>query len=127
MKIGPKIDLEPTLGSKISLLDAFGAMQKYHEFLVPFLRPKNREKLAREAARWCQRCTGTSSVVSFGGVGAPGRPRARPGTRYKKQGTRLKGLKAIGKRESWLDGKGNKASLRDLTRPKARGLANFLR
>ena len=32
MKIGPKIDLEPTLGSKISLLEAFGAMQKYHEF-----------------------------------------------------------------------------------------------
>ena len=55
MNISPQIDLEPTLGSKISLLEAFGAMQKYHRFLVPFLRPKNREKLAREAARWCQR------------------------------------------------------------------------
>ena len=40
MKIGPKIDLESTLGSKISLLEAFGAMQKYHEFLMPFLRVK---------------------------------------------------------------------------------------
>ena len=51
MKFGSKIDLEPTLGSKISLLEAFGAMQKYHEFLVPFLRPKNREKLAQRLVR----------------------------------------------------------------------------
>ena len=48
MKIGPKIDLEPTLGSKISLLEAFGAVQKYNEFLVPFFRPKNRENWSKK-------------------------------------------------------------------------------
>ena len=43
-------------------------------------------------------------------IWVPGRPRARPGTRYYK---RLVGL-------------GYKASLRDLTRPQARGLANWM-
>ncbi len=37
---------------------------------------------------------------------------------------KLKGLKAIGQMESWLVGKGKDAILRDLTRPKANGLAN---
>ena len=37
----PKIDLESPLGSNFSILEAFGAMQKYDEFLMRFWRPKN--------------------------------------------------------------------------------------
>ena len=36
-----EIDLESPLGSKFSILEAFGAMQKYDEFLMRFWRPKN--------------------------------------------------------------------------------------
>ena len=125
MKIGPKIDLEPTLGSKILLLEAFGAMQKYHRFLVPFLRPKNRGKLAQNAARRRPPFPESSAMGRFGVPWAPGRPRARPETRYKKQESRPKGLKAIGKKESWLFRKGNKAILRDLT-PKGQGPGEFV-
>ena len=48
MKMAPKIDLEPTLGSNFSFWGAFGAMQKYHDFLMPFLRPKKWKKLPKD-------------------------------------------------------------------------------
>ena len=88
-------------------------MQKYRDFLMSFSRLENRGKLVQDAARRRPPFPGCSG------------PRERPETRYKKQETRPKGLKAIGKEESWPFRKKKKAILRDLTRPKAKGLANF--
>ena len=48
MKMAPKIDLELTLGSNFSFSEAFGAMQKYHDFLRPFFRPQKRKKLPKD-------------------------------------------------------------------------------
>ena len=106
MKMVPKIDLEPTLGSKFSFWEAFGAMQKYHEFLVPFWRPEKSEKWAQGEAK---RRFGTHEVgpsIAFLRIWAPGAApfRAReylvPRYKgYKVQGTKVQGYKASSKRK----------------------------
>ena len=47
----PKIDLESPLGSNFSILEAFGAMQKYDEFLMRFLSLKKSENWPKERPR----------------------------------------------------------------------------
>ena len=121
MKMAPKIDLEPTLGSNFSFWEAFGAMQKYHDFLMLFLRPKKSKKLA-QGAFW------EAPAVTrdyFLGIWAPGRRLfARESTLYQgTKGTKYKVQRYKVKRQVR---KGNKAVLRDLTRPKAKGLANYI-
>ena len=103
MKMAPKIDLEPTLGSNFSFWEAFGAMQKYHDFLMPFLRPKKSEKVAQRPAKRRLGTHDSAPGKCFFGIWAPGRPRARPCTKVletRNKVQRIKGYWKEGKLES---------------------------
>ena len=100
MKMAPKIDLELTLGSNFSFWEAFGAMQKYHDFLMPFLRPKKSKKSA-QGALW--EAPAVNEELLSGDLGPRGGAfsRARvPCTKVQRlQSTRYKGTRLQGKFE----------------------------
>ena len=91
MKMAPKIDLEPTLGSNFSFLEASGAMQKYHDFLMPFLSPPKSEKLAQGQPRGASGPTTLDRVSVFLEYGPQGGPARDLVQDTKSQITRYKG------------------------------------
>ena len=101
MNMAPKIDLEPTLGSNFSFWEAFGAMQKYHDLLMLFLRPKKWKKLAQGAFWEAPAVNGELLSGDLGPRAAPFRAREYLVPRYKGykvQGTKVQGYKASSKR-----------------------------
>ena len=90
------------LGPLILGFFAFWHDAKRSRFFGTSLEAQKIGKLAQEAARRPLFHSGGSPREQFSGIWAPGAARARPCTKVQKQETRLKGLKAIGKRENWL-------------------------